>query len=401
MALAEITEPDRPYTRRSFSPRFLQGRDWLARRFAEAGLTVSIDAAGNLIGRLNGGGEGGRTIMIGSHSDTVPSGGRFDGAAGVIAALEVARSLGQSGKPLRHALEVVDFLAEEPSEYGLSCVGSRAMSGRLTAEMQGYCNSAGERLGAAIERMGGKPAGLGKKLRNDVAAFFELHIEQGIVLEKNAIDIGVVSGIVGITRIEIVFSGAAAHAGTTPMELRHDALTAAAETAVFVARRAGEIAKEGTGHFVATTGVLEVTPNAANIVPKEARMIVDARAEQRATIEAFLQALDRESAAAAARHRVERTDFRLLSDTMPVLCDTRLRSLLDQSAQALGLSAMPLASGAGHDAAFVAELAPVAMVFVPCRDGKSHTPEEWAEPDAIAAGAAVMLEAVRRFDGVA
>jgi N-carbamoyl-L-amino-acid hydrolase len=247
--------------------------------------------------------------------------------------------------------------------------------------------------------MGGIPAALGKKLRDDIAAFFELHIEQGIVLEKNAIDVGIVTGIVGITRVEIVFSGAAAHAGTTPMELRRDALTAAAETAVFVARRAGELARDGGGHFVATTGVLEIAPNAANIVPKEARMIVDARAEHRQIMESFLQALDAESADAAARHRVERVRFHRVSDAMAVPCDDRLRTLLDQSAQSLGLTAMPLASGAGHDAAFIATLAPVAMVFVPCKDGKSHTPEEWAEPDAIAAGAAVMLEAVRRFDG--
>jgi N-carbamoyl-L-amino-acid hydrolase len=398
MALAEITDPDRPYTRRSFSPRFLEGRDWLAQRFADAGLAVSIDAAGNLIGRLNGADARARTIMIGSHSDTVPSGGRFDGAAGVIAALEIARSLTQSGQKLRHALEVVDFLAEEPSEYGLSCVGSRAMSGKLNAEMRGYSNSDGERLDAAIERMGGKPAALVKKLRDDVAAFFELHIEQGIVLEKNASDVGIVTGIVGITRVEIIFSGAAAHVGTTPMELRRDALAAAAETAVFVARRASELARGGCGHFVATTGVLDVVPNAANIVPKEARMIVDARAEKRDVMQSFLQALDRESAAVATRYRVERTGYKLLSDTMPVLCDPNLRGLLDESAHSLGLRAMPLASGAGHDAAFMAELAPMAMVFVPCKDGKSHTPEEWAEPDAIAAGAAVMLEAVRRFD---
>lgn len=399
MALAEITDPDRPYTRRSFSARFLEGRDWLAKRFVAAGLTVSVDAAGNLIGRIDGSDPDAKTIMIGSHSDTVPSGGRFDGTAGVIAALEVARSLRQSGQPLRHALEVVDFLAEEPSEYGLSCVGSRGMTGKLSGDMQAYRNGAGERLDAAIERMGGRAAALGQPLRADVAAFLELHIEQGIVLEKRAIDIGLVTGIVGIARVEIMFSGSADHAGTTPMDLRRDALVAAAETAAAVATEARKIAQQGEGHFVATTGVLEVVPNAANVVPKEARMIVDVRAERRAAMDGFLTTLDRLSLDAAQRNRVERSRHKLLSDTMPVPCSKALRGLLDQGVQSIGLSVMSLASGAGHDAAFMAGIAPMAMVFVPCKNGKSHAPEEWAEPEAIAAGAAVILEAVRRFDG--
>jgi len=399
MALAEITDPVRPYTRRSFSPRFLEGRAWLAKRFAAAGLAVSIDAAGNLIGRLAGSEPDAKTIMIGSHSDTVPSGGRFDGTAGVIAALEIVRSLRESGVPLRHAVEVVDFLAEEPSEYGLSCVGSRGMSGKLSAEMKAYTNGSGERLDAAIGRVGGNASVLDKPMRNDIAAFFELHIEQGIVLEQRGIDIGIVTGIVGITRLEIVFSGSADHAGTTPMNLRRDAIVAAAETAAAIAAEARGIAGRGDGHFVATTGVLEVAPNAANVVPREARMIVDVRAEKCEAMEQFVEILDGLSLDAAKRARVERSRFARLSDTMPVPCDEALRDQLDRSAQSLGLSAMPLASGAGHDAAFVASLAPAAMVFVPCKEGKSHTPEEWAEPEAIAAGAAVILDAVRRFDG--
>lgn len=398
MKLAEITDLDRPYTRRSFSQRFLEGRAWLARRFADAGLSVAIDQAGNLTGRLPGSEPDSKTIMIGSHSDTVPSGGRFDGAAGVIAALEIVRSLRESGAPLRHSIEIVDFLAEEPSEYGLSCIGSRGMSGKLSAEMKAYTNGAGERLDAGIARMGGDAAVLDKPMRKDIAAFFELHIEQGIVLEQRRVDVGIVTGIVGITRIEIVFSGSADHAGTTPMELRRDASLAAAATITAIAEQARRIAERREGHFVATTGFLEMAPNAANVVPKEVRMIVDARSEKRKAMDEFVRALDLLTLDAAKNAGVERARFVRLSDTMPVGCDERLRGLLDQSAQTLGLRAMALASGAGHDAAFVAELAPVGMVFIPCKDGKSHTPEEWAEPEAIAAGAAVILEAVRRLD---
>jgi N-carbamoyl-L-amino-acid hydrolase len=398
MRLAEITDPDMPYTRRSFSPRFLEGRSWLAKRFQDAGLKVSIDPAGNLIGRLAGSEANAKTIVIGSHSDTVPSGGRFDGAAGVIAALEIVRAMRESGFKPRHSIEVIDFLAEEPSEYGLSCVGSRGLSGKLSDEMKSYNNAGGERLDQAIARVGGNAAVLDGPMRNDIAAFFELHIEQGIVLEQSGMDIGIVSGIVGITRLEIVFSGSADHAGTTPMHLRRDASLAAAEVISAIAREARRIAARGEGHFVATTGVIEVSPNAANVVPREVRMIVDARSENRQTMEAFVRFVDASTLQVAQEARVERTRFARLSDTMPVACDERLRALLNESAQMLGFATMPLASGAGHDAAFMAQLAPAAMVFIPCKDGKSHTPEEWAEPEAIAAGAAVILAAVQRFD---
>lgn len=398
MRLAEITDPDMPYTRRSFSPRFLEGRSWLAKRFQDAGLKVSIDPAGNLIGRLAGSEANAKTIVIGSHSDTVPSGGRFDGAAGVIAALEIVRAMRESGFKPGHSIEVIDFLAEEPSEYGLSCVGSRGLSGKLSDEMKSYNNAGGERLDQAIARVGGNAAALKGSMRGDIAAFFELHIEQGIVLEQSGMDIGIVSGIVGITRLEIVFSGSADHAGTTPMHLRRDASLAAAEVISAIAREARRIAARGEGHFVATTGVIEVSPNAANVVPREVRMIVDARSENRQTMEAFVRFVDASTLQVAQEARVERTRFVRLSDTMPVACDEHLRALLNESAQTLGFATMPLASGAGHDAAFMAQLAPAAMVFIPCKDGKSHTPEEWAEPEAIAAGAAVILAAVQRFD---
>ncbi|MGE0605152.1 MAG: hydantoinase/carbamoylase family amidase, partial [Xanthobacteraceae bacterium] len=284
------------------------------------------------------------------------------------------------------------------SEYGLSCVGSRGLSGKLSADMKGYTNAGGERLDEAIARVGGNAAALDGPMRDDIAAFFELHIEQGIVLEQSSMDIGIVSGIVGITRIEIVFSGSADHAGTTPMHLRRDASLAAADIISAIGREAQRLAGRGEGHFVATTGVIEVLPNAANVVPREVRLIVDARSEKRETMEEFVRFVDASTQQVAQQARVERTRFARLSDTMPVACDERLRRMLGESAQALGFSVMPLASGAGHDAAFMAQIAPAAMIFIPCKDGKSHTPEEWAEPEAIAAGAAVIFAAVQRFD---
>jgi N-carbamoyl-L-amino-acid hydrolase len=398
MQLARITEPGKPYTRRSFSPLFDEGRTWLRRRFEAAGLATRIDEAGNLIGRRTGTEASLGTILIGSHSDTVPSGGRFDGVAGVLAALEIVRSLADRGVALRHDIEVIDFLAEEPSEFGLSCIGSRGMAGVMEDRMLAYTDPSGEVLAQAIDRVGGNVALLAKARRSDIAAFFELHIEQGLVLQDGGIDVGIVTAIVGITRVEIVFRGSADHAGTTPMHLRRDAFTPAAKTAVFVDHIARDLVARGEGLFVATIGVVSVTPGASNVVPQEARIVIDARSENRALMNEFLARLDTETERFAADSRTDRAVFARLSDTNPTACDAGLREVLRDSANALGFSSTDIASGAGHDAAFVARIAPAAMVFIPCRDGKSHAPEEWAEPDAVAAGASVIAEAVLRFD---
>jgi beta-ureidopropionase / N-carbamoyl-L-amino-acid hydrolase len=398
MALADITDPARPYTRRSFTALFLEGRALIAQRFAEAGLTTRIDTAGNLIGRIEGRKPELGVIAIGSHSDTVPSGGRFDGVAGVATGLEIARSLRDSDTRLDHTLEVIDFLAEEPSEYGLSCVGSRGMAGVLGSKMLDLAEPGGEKLRDALRRVGGDPDRLDQARRDDIRAYVELHIEQGVVLESQSLDIGVVSSIVGIRRIEIVFEGEADHAGTTPLGLRHDALVAAANTVVFIRRVAEDLDGEGSDYFVATVGILAVEPSASNIVPGRCRLIVDARTTNPALTERFVTALDRESEAAATAARVARSAFTTLSDGPPVACDADLQSSLRAAAAGLGLTQTDLPSGAGHDAAFMSRICRSAMVFVPCRAGKSHAPEEWADRDAVTAGAAVILQAVKALD---
>ncbi|RAI37577.1 Zn-dependent hydrolase [Rhodoplanes roseus] len=398
MGLAEITDPARPYTRRSFTPLFQAGRDWLRGRFAEAGLAVRLDPAANLFGRLAGTDPTLPTILLGSHTDSVPSGGRFDGPAGVIAALEVVRTLQDDGRRLRHPVEVVDCLAEEPSDYGLSCVGSRAMAGLLTSEMLDYKGPGGERLGDAIDRVGGDTTRLAEAKRSDVAAFLELHIEQGVVLERSRTDIGIVTGIVGIVRLEIVFEGEAAHAGTMPMAMRRDAGVAAARLVTFVSERARALADAGRGYVVATTGVVELAPNAINVVPQSARIVVDARAENGAVLDAFVAEIEAASLRIADETNTVRERCAVLSRATPAACDPALRALLAEGAAARGLTSLSLPSGAGHDAAFLSRIAPAAMVFVPCREGRSHAPDEWAEPGAIAAGTVAMLEAVLRFD---
>jgi beta-ureidopropionase / N-carbamoyl-L-amino-acid hydrolase len=398
LALGAITEPERPYTRRSFSPLFAEGRTWLTERMREAGLAAQIDAAGNLVGRREGRDSGRGAILIGSHSDSVPAGGRFDGMAGVVAGIEIARTLFERGIELHHPLEIVDFLAEEPNEFGLSCIGSRGISGRLTREHLALTNRAHETLDAAIRRVGGDPERLAAAGRSDIEAAFELHIEQGPVLEARGIDIGLVTAIVGITRFEIVFEGRAGHAGTTPMQGRRDPLIAAARMIGWVRDAAVALAASGRGHFVATVGIVEALPGGSNVIPRSARIVIDARSEERALMEEFRAALDSESTTAAAAASVERAAWRVLSDNLPSACDPDLQALLGRCAGALGLSSMSMASGAGHDTAFMAQVAPAAMVFIPCKDGRSHTPEEWATSEAVAAGAGVLLEAVLEVD---
>jgi N-carbamoyl-L-amino-acid hydrolase len=398
MGLADITDPARPYTRRSFTALFLEGRAWLAQRFADAGLSTHIDAAGNLIGRLEGSNPALGVIAIGSHSDTVPAGGRFDGIAGVATGLEIVRAFRDAGLRPQHTIEVIDFLAEEPSEYGLSCIGSRGISGWLDDKMLDLKEPGGEKLRDALRRVGGDPDRLAHAKRNDIRAYLELHIEQGIVLESRSLDVGIVTSIVGIRRFEIVFQGEADHAGATPMALRHDALVPAAHTVALVRRMADQLAAEGSGYFVATVGILDVDPSASNIVPGRCRLVVDVRTTAPEMMQRFTDTIDRESLAHAAAARVTRASFTMLSDGPPTTCDASLRAALRRGANDLGLGDIDLASGAGHDAVFMSRICPSAMVFIPCRAGKSHAPEEWADREAIAAGAAVIYQAVRELD---
>lgn len=392
-ALAALTEPDRPWTRRSFTPMFDQGRDWLRAAFAGAGLATATDAAGNLIGRRAGSGAGCGTILLGSHTDTVPDGGRFDGVAGVAAALEVVRALDRAGVVLRHDLAVVDFLAEEVSGFGVSCIGSRGMAGVMPAEWLER-RWQDRSLAEAITAVGGAPEALGRPLSAPLAgplkAFLELHIEQGTVLEREGTAIGLVRAIAGITRIEIMVEGRADHAGTTPMDGRSDALVSAAPLVGAVRDEAAR-PREGR-HFTATVGEFEVFPNAANVIPGRVRLLIDARAERRSDMEAFI------AWAEALAAGVPGASVRVISDNPPVPMDADLLAVLAGAADAAGVSHRPLTSGAGHDAAHVARLGPAAMVFVPSRGGRSHCAEEWTEIDQIADGAEAIARAVIELD---
>lgn len=399
-ALAAITESERPWTRRSFTPRFLEGRECLAREFATAGLAVSIDAGGNLIGRREGREPGRRPVLMGSHSDTVPSGGRYDGVLGVLCALEVAQTLHEAGHELAQPLEVIDFLAEEPSEFGLSCVGSRAIGGALSAADLQRRRLDGISLAEGIAYVGGDPDSVLSIARGagSTAAYLEVHIEQGRVLESEGIDIGIVTDIVGIRREKWIVTGRADHAGATPMNLRHDALVGAS----IIIREASVAAGETVHHpqpLVATIGHMTVEPNAANAVPGRVTMTLEVRSGDDAAVRRFGSDLWHRIGPEISSLGLEVTRQEI-SHALPTSCDEQITRSIDEAAAELGLSSRRMPSGAGHDGVFVARTGPIGMIFVPCLDGRSHAPEESITSEQAAAGAQVLLQALLKLDAM-
>ena len=397
-AISRFTLPDVPWTRRAFTPLFLEARTWLKEEFARAGLVVTQDAALNLIGRREGTKIRAKPLIIGSHCDTVVGGGRFDGILGVLAGLEVAQTLHEQKVQLAHPFELIDFLSEEPSDYGISCVGSRAFSGVLKADMLASCNAEGETLAEAIRRCGGNPEVLTQPLRapGSSAAYLELHIEQGPVLETRQIPIGVVTDIVGIRRVMITLEGRADHAGTTPMDLRHDALVGAARVIDACYRLASEM--NGNPHYVvATIGRIAVTPNAANAVPGKAELTLEVRSNDAAVLAYFPETLVGRVTDSLPGLGVT-LSYKALSNALPTPCSPVVMQAIESAADALGYAKLNMTSGAGHDAVYVAPTGPIGMIFIPCRGGRSHCPEEWSDPQAVLDGTRVLYQALLGLD---
>jgi N-carbamoyl-L-amino-acid hydrolase len=394
-ALEVFTRSDRPYTRRAFSDEDRAARQWLTGRMAAAGLVPAVDAAANQIGR-RAGGRPGPALVVGSHLDTVEAGGRFDGIAGVLAGLEVARCLEASGHRLAHALEVVNFTCEEPSDFGLSTVGSRAMSGKLDAATAARLRDRqGRSLADAIDSVGGRGTVLdaARRAPEDVLRYLELHIEQAVSLDRAGCPLGVVTAIAAPSRYQVAVRGRQDHAGGTPMGDRRDAVATAAELVLLVERLAREV---GRG-MVGTVGFLEARPNMINIVPGEADLLVDFRGIEPGAIAETLARFETEAAAVAARRGVAVEWTSLLRDA-PLIIEPAMVAVAEAATVAVGVPWRRLTSGASHDANHMARLCPVGLLFVPCRDGRSHCPEEWAEADHIATGARVLLEILLRLD---
>lgn len=395
--LAEFTRDDMPWTRRAFSPLFMEARQWLSAQMQEAGLSVSIDAGGNLIGRREGK-QPLPSLVTGSHCDTVVSGGRFDGIIGVLAGIEIAQRFQEAGIELEHPLEVIDFLSEEPSDYGISCVGSRAFSGELDAGMLAAKNQAGETLAEGMRRIGARPEQLDRPLRRpgETAAFVELHIEQGPVLERAQLPIGVVTHIVGIRRALITVLGQPDHAGTTPMDIRRDALVGAAHVIDRVQRTAAE--QSGNPHYVvATIGRLAMTPNVPNAVPGWVEVMLEVRSDSQQVLDTFPEDIMSQCAARLTELRLDAT-LEHVSRARPTQCSETVMQAITQAADGLDLANRRLPSGAGHDAVYVAPTGPVGMVFIPCLNGRSHCPEESIDEVQLARGAAVLAQSLINLD---
>ena len=370
-------------SRFAWTAELAQASEWLVGRLQEQGLETEIDAAGNVLGRWV---EGeGTAVLVGSHLDTVPRGGRYDGALGVLAALEVVRTLKRERVTLRRPLWIVSFNDEEGSRFQTGMLGSRAFIGDLDPDdwrRRGVADAMAAG-GFDFDRLAEA------KAVDRVGAYLELHIEQGPVLEQEGLDLGIVSGIAGLLGFRVRLTGEANHAGTTPMASRRDALVGAARIVLELRNEA-----RSRGEMTANVGILTVAPGGFNVIPGTAEFTIDARAgdaDAFARAERFVRdMLDRVSAEEQLELEVTETHRK-----PPTPLDPALRELLAEAAAAEGATVRSMPSGAGHDAMVLAKHVPAAMLFVPSRAGISHSPEEYTSPEHCELGARVLARAVR------
>lgn len=361
-----------------------------------AGLTTRLDACGTLIGRYDGYGRDPRVVLIGSHLDTVDNAGRYDGMLGVVAAIACVERLHREGRRLAFAIEVVAFGDEEGQRFGVALIGSRAMAGTLPPEWLDRRDADGVTLAEALRRFGLDPARLAEARRDpaELAAWLELHIEQGPRLEAADRPLGTVTAICGATRAEVVFRGEAGHAGTVPLAMRRDALLGAAEFATAV-----ETAVLRT-EAVATVGAIRARPGAANVIAHTATALLDVRAaddDLRLGIVARL----REVAGTIARARRLTCDVHVYYETAATPCDPRLIAACDRVLAATGTAPLHLTSGAGHDGIALAQIVPIGMIFVRCAGGISHHPEESVTAADAGRGAEAMSDLLGELDRLA
>lgn len=393
-ALSEFGKnPQGGVSRVAYSEADRQGREYVMGLMRAAKLDVSVDAAGNIIGRRAAANNNDslRPILFGSHIDSVPEGGNYDGDVGSLAAIEVAQTLFENNVMTRHPLEVVIFQNEEG---GL--IGSRAMDGELGEKELDLVSRSGKTIREGIKFIGGDPAKLAtvKRSKGSIKAYLELHIEQGGTLEAEKIDIGIVEGIVGINWWDVTIEGFANHAGTTAMNNRQDALLAGAKFIEAV----NHVVTSIPGRQVGTVGRIQALPGAPNVIPGKVVLSLELRDLDARKINMLYQQIRAEADQIAQSSRVT-FDFKQINVNIPAPTDTRIRAIIDSSAKELGLSTKVLPSGAGHDAQDMARLAPVGMIFIPSIGGISHSPKEFSTPKDIENGANVLLGAVMKVDG--
>jgi N-carbamoyl-L-amino-acid hydrolase len=389
--LASFSDAEAPaVTRIVFTPTDIKARAWMKARCEEAGLTVRQDAVGNIFARWNGSDPAAPVIGTGSHIDAIPNAGKFDGVVGVLGGLEAIRGLRQSGFRPKHSIELIVFTSEEPTRFGIGCLGSRMLSGSLSPEAARKLTDNDDatldevRRGADFEsdlEQVKLPGGYYK-------AFIELHIEQGPLLERQQIPLGIVTNIAAPASLRILIEGSGGHAGGVLMPDRHDALCAAAELILAIesaARTSGAI------DTVATVGICEVFSAAVNSIPSRVRLGVDIRDTDLQRRDSVMRTIETTCDSISAKRQVSvRSD--LLNADAPADCAPAIIEALSQSCRKHGLAFLTMISRAYHDSLFIARIAPVAMLFIPCRNGYSHRPDEYAAPEDIARGTLVLAE---------
>lgn len=388
-SLAQIGQlPQGGVRRIAYSQEDIQARHLVQRWMSEAGMSVKIDTAGNIIGKYPGKFPY-PALATGSHIDTVPNGGRYDGAFGVLAGLEVVRVLQERQIQLEHPLEVIVFTDEEGS-----MIGSKAMSGRVINDTAYYRRSDGTSIQTCLKQVGGnwEQIALAQRSSEDLAAFVELHVEQGPILESTGKQIGVVEGIVGQRRYTITVKGSSSHAGSTPMYMRQDALVAASEVVLAVNKLANT-----PGQQVATVGYLEVSPNAANVIPGLVEMSLDIRDLSSQHIDQLMKQLQLQIDAIATNTRTQIQLHPCLQNE-PALAAPQIQQTITQVCQELGLSYTHLPSRASHDAQEIANFTEMGMIFVPSEAGVSHAETEYTSPEQCNQGVNVLLHTLLKLD---
>ena len=389
-SLAQIGQiPNGGVRRIAYSPEDIQARNLVQHWMIAAGMSVRIDTAGNIIGRYPGKFPQAPALATGSHIDTVPNGGRYDGAFGVLAGLEVVRVLNEQQMQLMHPLEVIVFTDEEGS-----MIGSKAMSGRVNNDPAYYRRSDGTNIQTCLEQVGGSWYHIEQSRRSseDMAAFVELHVEQGPILESLGKQIGVVEGVVGQRRYIITVKGSSSHAGSTPMYMRQDALVAASGIVLAVNKLANT-----PGQQVATVGRMEVSPNAANVIPGLVEMSLDIRDLSSVHIDNLIEQLQLNIEAIAADTQTQIHLAPALHNE-PALAEPHIQQTIAQVCSELGLSYTHLPSRASHDAQEIANFSDMGMIFVPSEAGVSHAETEYTSPEQCTQGANVLLHTLLKLD---
>ena len=392
--LAEISEDPALLTRRYLTPEHARAADLVMRRMRAAGMSARLDAAGNVVGHLPGRRPGARRLILGSHLDTVRNAGKYDGALGVLLPIACLRALHENGRTLDYPIDVIAFGDEEGVRFQATLIGSMAVAGHLDPATLEAVDEDGMHLHEALREFGLDPDGLGDALypRDEVAAYVEVHIEQGPVLEAEDRPVGVVSSIAGAVRLRVEVIGRAGHAGTVPMTLRRDALAAASEAVLAVERTCLEI--PGT---VGTVGVLRTVSGAVNVIPGVVEFTIDVRGESDALRDVALKRINEALAEIASRRGVH-IDCVPTHETGACACSPWVMRRLGEAIEAEGFEVRTLPSGAGHDGTAMAHLTDIGMLFVRCEGGISHHPAESMTAADAGVAARVLLRFLERFD---